>query len=52
MTSWHVTTTEATFYVDGKPAVVIPARQYATLIADLAAALQARLNKAKGLHPE
>lgn len=49
MTSWHITETDARFYVDGVPIVVIPARQYAVLIADLAAALQARLNRAKGL---
>lgn len=48
MTHWHVTKTDARFYVDGVPVVVIPHRQYATLIADLAAALQARLNAAKG----
>lgn len=51
MTHWHVTQSEARFYVDGVPIVVIPARQYAVLIADLAAALQARLSKAKDLHP-
>jgi hypothetical protein len=44
MTHWHVTKSEARFYVDGVPVVIIPARYYATLIADLAAALQARLN--------
>lgn len=47
MTHWHINQTDARFYVDGVPVVVIPARQYAVLIADLAAALQARLNKAK-----
>jgi hypothetical protein len=44
MTHWHVTKSEARFYVDGVPVVIIPARQFPNLIADLAAALQARLN--------
>lgn len=48
MTHWHVTKTDARFYVDGVPVVVIPARQFAALMVDLAAALQARLNAAKG----
>lgn len=49
MTHWHVTQTAATFYVDGVPIVTIPARQYAVLITDLAAALQDRLRKSKDL---
>ena len=49
MTHWHVTKSDARFYVDGVPVVIIPARQYAILITDLAAALQDRLRKANSL---
>lgn len=50
MTHWHVTKSEARFYVDGVPVVIIPAHLYATLIADLAAARRARLNDERN-HP-
>lgn len=39
---WHVAVDQATFYIAGKAVLVIPARQYAILIADLAAALNAQ----------
>jgi hypothetical protein len=40
---WHVGIDHATFYVRGQPVMTLPARQYAILIADLAAALRAHL---------
>lgn len=44
ITHWHVGTDKAVFCVDGKPVLTIPARQYAVLIADLAAALRVHLS--------
>lgn len=41
---WHVGRDKAVFYVDGKAVFDIPAKQYAILIADLAAALRAAIS--------
>ncbi len=43
-THWHIGPEWAVFTVNGQSACRIPARQYATLIADLARELRARLN--------
>jgi hypothetical protein len=46
---WHVQTTHATFYIDGRAVFVLPVAQYATLIADLTVAHLDHLRKAKDL---